>query len=639
MDPDTAASSAECTVPVLRCCGENLVDGFGSIVKLNGINWFGFNTGTTMVDGLWGSDPLVIDFASVVLRQKLLGFNAIRLPFSFHDLHDLPPKNFWSTVPRSSDAKVAASVLPPGVKLPDAVKVEGLPAPPQSEGLCNDYLPHGTTLERFVWVVRFYAANGFYVLLDNHVREDQTMLRDPAAWAQKWADLVMEVARDPVTAGRLLVDIMNEPDNYSLRWAPQTNGTPGLMSLYLRAMDAIHAVDPGVVFLVEGGGQQALGTNWGDGFATDTALVEGLGLSDPRPFFEALTTKPYQQQVVLSPHVYGPFVTKAPTAWAGQDLYDRLTASFGYATVGEGINGQRFPVAIGEFGSFFASVDDMATLLDLTKYMTRSDGASAETHAVLDNWFFWCWNRNSGDTGGLVTADWRELEWEKVTYLTLIGLRPWFMDWETPPKTPPISVLPSEGPSCRVTLPRSCAIRRHNTHCTASVSATTGSSGYDGAPTFLKRAEAARPAVRQRQQCNSAVPFLVPPIELPGPGNESFEVTVEVGDPWPEGCGIHGAALEFQVRNLGTAPVGVPWVLSAKSPFYCGIANSWNCAAVFSEQQQTLQATAPAEWQLLFPGGGNQPTCGAVVHSKGSDFLPELVTVNGLPAKVFVRNM
>jgi hypothetical protein len=38
------------------------------------------------------------------------------------------------------------------------------------------------------------------------------------------------------------------------------------------------------------------------------------------------------QQVVLSPHVYGPMVTSAPTAWAGPDLYARLTASFGYAT-------------------------------------------------------------------------------------------------------------------------------------------------------------------------------------------------------------------------------------------------------------------------------------------------------------------
>ena len=34
---------------------------------------------------------------------------------------------------------------------------------------------------------------------------------------------------------------------------------------------------------------------------------------------------------MLSPHVYGPAVTSAPTAWAGPDLYARLTASFGYA--------------------------------------------------------------------------------------------------------------------------------------------------------------------------------------------------------------------------------------------------------------------------------------------------------------------
>jgi hypothetical protein len=43
--------------------------------------------------------------------------------------------------------------------------------------------------------------------------------------------------------------------------------------------------------------------------------------------------------------------------------------------------------------------------------------------------FFWCWNRNSGDTGGLVAEDWATLEWEKLAYLSLIGLRPWLLDW------------------------------------------------------------------------------------------------------------------------------------------------------------------------------------------------------------------
>lgn len=30
---------------VLRCRGADLVDGAGNVVKLKGVNWFGFNTG------------------------------------------------------------------------------------------------------------------------------------------------------------------------------------------------------------------------------------------------------------------------------------------------------------------------------------------------------------------------------------------------------------------------------------------------------------------------------------------------------------------------------------------------------------------------------------------------------------------
>jgi hypothetical protein len=41
---------------------------------------------------------------------------------------------------------------------------------------------------------------GFYVLLDNHIREDQTLLRDPAAWARQWAALVRCADIPPVTS-------------------------------------------------------------------------------------------------------------------------------------------------------------------------------------------------------------------------------------------------------------------------------------------------------------------------------------------------------------------------------------------------------------------------------------------------------
>ena len=39
-----------------------------------------------------------------------------------------------------------------------------------------------------------WAAAGFYVLLDNHIREDQTVLRDPTEWTRKWAALVRKSA-------------------------------------------------------------------------------------------------------------------------------------------------------------------------------------------------------------------------------------------------------------------------------------------------------------------------------------------------------------------------------------------------------------------------------------------------------------
>ena len=132
-----------------------------------------------------------------------------------------------------------------------------LPAPPPAGVACNQYLPGDSTLRRLLWVVAFYAANGFYVLLDNHWREDDTVLADPAAWAANWAQLVRTigswstqhilcdgsharlahpsdaadvrdlvqvrdlVATGPRVADRVLVDIANEPDQLGMAYEPQ----------------------------------------------------------------------------------------------------------------------------------------------------------------------------------------------------------------------------------------------------------------------------------------------------------------------------------------------------------------------------------------------------------------------------------
>ena len=54
---------------------------------MQGFSWSGFETGATMVDGLWSNyaNPknrtLSGDFATSVYLQQALGFNAVRLPF------------------------------------------------------------------------------------------------------------------------------------------------------------------------------------------------------------------------------------------------------------------------------------------------------------------------------------------------------------------------------------------------------------------------------------------------------------------------------------------------------------------------------------------------------------------------------
>ena len=74
------------------------------------------------------------------------------------------------------------------------------------------------------------------------------------------------------------------------RWEA-SNGNPGVGDLYLSVMDALDAIDDRAIYFIEGAGQQNFVTAWGDGFVTDAAIISQHGLSDPRPFFNALLKK------------------------------------------------------------------------------------------------------------------------------------------------------------------------------------------------------------------------------------------------------------------------------------------------------------------------------------------------------------
>jgi hypothetical protein len=163
-------------------------------------------------------------------------------------------------------------------------------------------------------------------------------------------------------------------------------------------------------------------------------------------FFEPLLRKPYLNQVVASPHVYGPSITKAMANFTGAALYRRLTQAWGYlnrqgyCSRSNPLICHRFPIAIGEFGSFLdASVPgDLAFFRDLAPYLLNrgtapSDGTPVNStlHNGVSSWFWFAWNANSGDTGGIAMpdypGDWGSINWNKIDYLISLGLSPWYL--------------------------------------------------------------------------------------------------------------------------------------------------------------------------------------------------------------------
>lgn len=414
-------------------------------VNLHGVNWFGFNAHATYLHGLWaGQASANSDFAAIAWQFRLLGFNAIRLPFLFADLwtpaemiggyctHESTLQELAQrTVDPEYRGTISKSPPTPPVALPDVSKA----------GSCNTYIPptpgnKALAIDRYLWTVQWFIANGFYVVIDWHPMgmEQTSYVVDDFVreWKKVWEAVACLPNFESDLKGRLLVDLANEPDSQWQGWQVK-NGKAGFTDLYLGAMDAIWSMTPDApIFVVEGAGQGAYaGLNWGNGFVTDNDIIKEFGIHDANPFFTTLLTKPYLNNVVISPHLYGPSVSNRKDWYKGRDWMESLDKAFGYFSQAPGYcaNGKchMFPIAVGEFGSRFTNPEDLAHLSDLALYMNAQGAGNTGGHNAFSNWFYWSYNANSGDTGGLVDDSWMKFEWVKLRYLQQnLGLTPWY---------------------------------------------------------------------------------------------------------------------------------------------------------------------------------------------------------------------
>lgn len=402
------------------------------------------------VDG--ARDSINQDFATQLWRIKALGFNTIRLGFTFDALNRSPKQVYGSDCPVVSKEEAVATITPPWLQNSGVAQtsplLDGYPTP--AGGRCSAGIPNNSIRDRYLWAAREVGKQGMYLMPDFHLKqafkgEPDLSVYDPERFVDEWVALTKDLVAIPELKGKLLLDLVNEPDGYNLTWDSNSavHGGADMTVLYTELMDALHPVCPDCLFLIEGSGQSNARINWGDGFIVDEAYIDEWNISNPNVFLTELLDKPYVKQVVISPHFYCPQVTTAVDYYAGADGIGKWARSNGYfQTKGYCTDDgrcRRFPLLNSEFGTGFEDDKEKACWKSIVEFHNNVGEGKTGNNAPITNWVYWLWNPDSVDTsGGLVDDTYRTLPglaWYKLGALTGenkdfdlgLGLRPWWL--------------------------------------------------------------------------------------------------------------------------------------------------------------------------------------------------------------------
>lgn len=246
-----------------------ILDSWNRSVRIQGINWYGFETTRGVVGGL-----TVQDYRTILRTIKRDGYNTVRLPFS--------------------NEMVETPVVPTAI------------AYSNSSGPINEDLRGLNSLEIMDKVVDYAGEVGLKVILDDH-RSDAgdsaeanglwyTQSYPEVAWIADWQTLAARYKGNSTVIG---LDLRNEPhgaDSGGACW--DCGGERDWHLAAGRAGDAILKVNPKLLIFVEGTDVYNGDTSWWGG------NLEGVRSSPVE-----LTV---EHQLVYSPHLYGPKVYQQP---------------------------------------------------------------------------------------------------------------------------------------------------------------------------------------------------------------------------------------------------------------------------------------------------------------------------------------
>lgn len=346
-------------LPVLAA-GYEVIDGQihrdGAPINLFGVNWFGAETLDHAPHGLWARN-----YRSMIEQIKQTGFNAVRVP----------------VCPTTLD-----QVSPSSIDYGKNAELEGL-----------------DSLEVLDAVLAEMDQQGLYILLDHH-RPDCRAISE--LWytdeysEQEWIDDLRFLADRYRTLEHFVgIDLKNEPHG-AATWGTVNLATDWNLAAE-RAAAEVLATNPDLLIFVEGVGNNPVcssNTNhWWGGNLEPQACAP---LAIP------------EEKLVFSPHVYGPDVFAQPyfsDASFPANMPAIWDQHFGF------LADQGRILAPGEFGGRYGHGGDPADV--------------AWQDALIDyfidkricDFFYWSWNPNSGDTGGILQDDWNSVWTDKLENL------------------------------------------------------------------------------------------------------------------------------------------------------------------------------------------------------------------------------
>ncbi len=358
-----------------------IVDSSGKEVWLTGCNWFGYNTGTNIFDGLWNAD---LNTSINAIADH--GFNLIRIPISTQLV------NQWE---------------------------DGIYPEANFNQATNSYLCSMNSLEIFNYVIGQCRANGIKIMIDFHCATTDASGHNYPLWCDtnvsekdylrgiKW---VAKTYKNDDTI--IAIDLENEPhgkqsESPRAKWDDSKDADNWK---YIAEKAGKTALDenPNLLVMVEGIEiyPKDLKKN-GDFSSKDEKdyLYNWWGGNLRGVKDNPVDLGKYQSQLVYSPHDYGPTVYAQPWFEKNYD-YDSLMDDCWYDNWFYIYDKKIAPLLIGEWGGYMTepNLTWMTYCRDLIKKYKL-------------NHTFWCFNANSGDTGGLVLDDFTTWDEEKYAFV------------------------------------------------------------------------------------------------------------------------------------------------------------------------------------------------------------------------------